>query len=217
LLDIAPSAGIAAANGDVTLAGSVNGNSRGFVARLKQDGSVAWQSFPDLPPSLTRSFGLNAIAELPTTGYVVAGSVTDFGATEINGATSLIVAGLDAVGGVLWSRQYTLRGGPDEFRDSAFPGVRLTDDGGALVAGLAQVERDDFRGQVWAMKVFAKNGFIDFDPARATSADPWLHDVTYDLQVQPWNVTLGSAAYQTAPLVTTSRQVSLTTEKLSRD
>lgn len=214
--DVAPSAGIPAANGDVTLAGSVNGHSRGFVARLRQDGSIAWGSFPDLPPSLTRSFALHSIAELPTTGYVVAGSVTDYAATAIDGATSLIVAGLDAVGGVLWSRQYTL-GGAGEYLDSAFPDVRLTDDGGALIAGLAQTRRDDFRGQVWAMKVFAKNGFVDLEPTRATSPDPGLHDVTYDLQAQDWNVTLGSVAYQTAPLVTTSYPVLLTTETVSRE
>lgn len=217
LLDIAPSAGIAAANGDVTLAGSVNGHSRGFVARLKQDGSVGWQNFPDMAPSLTRSFALNAIVELPTTGYVVAGSVADFGASGIDGATSVIVAGLDAVGGVLWSRRYTLLAGADQFLDSAFPGVRLTDDGGALVAGLAQAQRDDFRGQVLAMKVFAKNGAVELEPTRATSVDPGLHDLAFDLQVQEWNVMLGSAAFQTAPLVTTSHQVSLTTEKVSRD
>lgn len=217
LLDIAPSAGIAATNGDVTLAGSANGHSRGFLARLKQDGTVGWQSFPTLPPSLTRAFALSSIAELPTTGYVVAGSVRDYGASGVEGAAGLIVAGLDAVGGVLWSRHYTLLAGADQSLDTGFPEVRLTDDGGALVTGLAQAQRDDVRGQVWAMKVFAKNGAVEFEPDRATSADPGLHDVAYDLQVQAWNVTLGSAAYQTAPLVTTSRQVSLTTEKVSRD
>jgi hypothetical protein len=217
LLDIAPSVGIAAANGDVTLAGSANGHSRGFVARLRQDGTVAWQNFPDLPPSLARYFGLDAITELPTTGYVIAGSERDLIASGAEGATSVIVAGLDAVGGVLWSQRYTLLAGADEYLDSGFPAVRLTDDGGALFAGLAVAQRDDFRGQIVAMKVFAKNGFVDLDPTRAISADPALHDVAFDLEAAAWDVTLDSAAYQTAPLVTTSRQVSLTTVKISRD
>lgn len=217
-LDIAPAVAIAAPNGDVTLAGSANGHTRGFIARLKQDGTIAWQNFPDLmPPSLARRFGIDAITELPTTGYVVAGSVRNLGASGAAGAGSVVLAGLDAVGGVLWSQRYTLLAGADQYLDNGFPGLRLTDDGGALVAGLAVAQNGNSRGQVLAMKVFAKDGFVDLDPARAISADASLRDVGFDLQDAAWNVAIESAAYQTAPVITASVPVSLTTTKVSRD
>ena len=209
--DLSPTTGISGANGDVTLAGSSAGHHNAFVARLKQDGSVGWQAFPNIGNSVARILVVNAMAELPTTGYVVGGSTVDVTAQGADNTPSIAVAGLDGVGGVLWSKRFTLVSPTTgQFRAAAFAGVQLTDDGGALVAALAQGDAG-VAGQIWAMKLFAKNGEIALDPSKAVSADLGLANLDCPLAAAPWGAVTGSAAFQVAQLATTAAPTTLQT------
>jgi hypothetical protein len=101
---------------------------------------------------------VQGIRELPTSGFVAAGSyVKDYE------NRTLFLAGLDAGGQVQWLRRYKLDGAGSE---AAFPGLALSDDGGAFTATYATVPGD---GSLWTMKPFAKDGSITF--ATGASAD----------------------------------------------
>jgi hypothetical protein len=209
--DLSPTTGVPGANGDVTLAGSSGGHHNAFVAHLKQDGSVGFQAFPNIGLDVSRVLVLNAIAELPTTGYVAAGSTVDVTAEGADKTPSVAVAGLDGAGDVLWSKRYTLVSPtPGKFLASAFAGEQLTDDGGALVAALAEGE-PGVAGQIWAMKVFAKNGEVALDATKAVSSNLGLKDLACAVTAAPWNVVPASGAFQVAQLATTTQPVALAT------
>lgn len=209
--DLSPTTGVAGKNGDVTLAGSSGGHHNAFIARIKADGSVGWQAFPNVGLGLSRVLVLNSIAELPTTGYVAAGSTNDVTAEGVENTPSIAVAGFDGAGGVLWSKRYTLlAAAPGKLLASAFAGVQLTDDGGALVASLAQGESGAI-GQIWAMKLFAKNGEIALDPAKAVSNDLGLKNLECALSAAPWSIVTGSGAFHLEQLATTTKVVELQT------
>ncbi|HET6339990.1 MAG TPA: hypothetical protein VFG30_42570 [Polyangiales bacterium] len=164
--DLAPRAAVAGANGDVTFVGSGGGNHNGFLMRIRHDGSVGFASFPGLSFGASDVLALQGIVELPTTGYVVSGSTVDLLGDARTTTPAIAILGLDAVGAVRWAARYSLLEPDGSARATGFPGVRLTDDGGIYVTGVAGASRD-LRGAAWAFKAFAKDGALDFDPARA--------------------------------------------------
>jgi hypothetical protein len=164
--DLAPRAAVSGDNGDVTFVGSGGGNHNGFVLRLRRDGSVGFSSFPGLSFGVSDVLALQSVAELATTGYVVAGSTVDLLGDAHTTTPAIALLGLDAVGNVRWAARYALLESDGSARASGFPGLKLTDDGGVYIAGLAAPSGDD-DGALWAFKAFAKDGSIELDPARA--------------------------------------------------
>lgn len=164
--DLAPRAAVRGDNGDVTFVGSGGGNHNGFLARIRRDGSVGFASFPGLSFGVGDILALQNVAELPTTGYVVTASTQDLLGDARTSTPAIALLGLDAIGKVRWAARYTLLDSSGAARASGFPGVKLTDDGGIYVAGLAAPSGEE-AGAAWAFKAFAKDGAITFDPARA--------------------------------------------------
>jgi hypothetical protein len=164
--DLAPRAAVQGDNGDVTFVGSGGGNHNGFVARIRRDGTVGFASFPGLSFGVGDILALQNVAELPTTGYVVTASTQDLLGDARTTTPAVALLGLDAIGKVRWAARYTLLGPDGSARASGFPGIKLTDDGGTYVAGLAAASGEE-SGAAWAFKAFAKDGAIEFDSARA--------------------------------------------------
>lgn len=168
--DLAARAAVQGDNGDVTFVGSGGGNHNGFLARIRRDGSVGFASFPGLSFGVGDILALQNVAELPTTGYVVTASTQDLLGDAQTTTPAIALLGLDAIGKVRWAARYTLLEASGAARASSFPGIKLTDDGGAYVAGIAAPSGDE-SGAVWAFKAFAKDGGIELDPSRAVRVD----------------------------------------------
>jgi hypothetical protein len=164
--DLAPRAAVQGDNGDVTFVGGGGGNHNGFVARIRRDGSVGFASFPGLSFGVGDILALQNVAELPTTGYVVTASTQDLLGDARTTTPAIALLGLDAIGKVRWAARYTLLESDGSARASGFPGIQLTDDGGAYVAGIAAPSGDE-SGAAWAFKAFAKDGAIELDRSRA--------------------------------------------------
>jgi hypothetical protein len=96
------------------------------------------------------------------------------------------------VGHLLWSSRYSLGAGAGTMLTaSGFPGLRLSDDGGAFVAGLAQASEVG-EGKVWAMKLFAKDGTAK-DAAQAVRSALPLVDLECSLRGAPWSPMIAAA------------------------
>lgn len=160
-LTIEPSAIVEATDGGVTIVGTANG--LGLVARVRADGALGFARFPNVGAGVADGFAVSAVAELPSTGLIIAGSIGDATGTA---PPATVLAGLDAGGRTLWARSYALAG--PEPRALVWPSLRLTDDGGALVTAIAGPAggRD---GDLVALKVRAKDGFLG-DGTPVTSA-----------------------------------------------
>lgn len=158
---IEPTAIAASEAGGVTIAGTANGI--GFVARVRKDGGVGFARFPNLGAGVADVFVVSAVAELPSTGLVIAASTGDATGTEPN---AVVLAGLDGGGRNLWARRYALADPAP--RALAWPALRLTDDGGAIVTAVAEPAGAG-SGDLVAMKVHAKDGFLG-DHAAIASA-----------------------------------------------
>lgn len=211
--DVAPTAGLADADGDVTLVGSSSAHHVGFLGRVKADGSVAFASFPGLSLGVATVFVVNAVAELPTTGYVVGGSTVDVTGSDVTSTPATAVVGLDAIGHTLWSRRFTLldAGAPVA---SGFPGVHLSDDGGVVVAATAQAVGGGVGGRVWAFEAVAKDGSLaGLDPSRARIDDLGIADVTCGLTAAAWTPTLTAIATTVSSRAATAEVVTLAVER----
>jgi hypothetical protein len=207
--DLAPRAAVAGDNGDVTFVGSGGGNHNGFLARLRRDGSVGFASFPGLSFGVSDVLALQSVVELPTTGYVVSGSTVDLLGDARTSTPAIALLGLDAVGKVRWAARYGLLGSDGSPRASGFAGVRLTDDGGAYVAGLA-AGSGDAEGAAWLFKALAKDGGIEFPSARAERSALMASSLECAVSAADLSLDL-----QTTPAVARSVQPRL--EKLSLD
>jgi hypothetical protein len=160
--DAIPSQSIVGAQGEVTMAGSGGAQHNGMIVRLRPDGTVGFASFPGFGFGAGSVFVLDSIAELPTTGYVVGGSVWRvLGEDEVD-LPSAALLGLDGAGRMLWGNRYTF-GGAGARVESGHTGVRLTDDGGVMATALVSDPADPLGGLLWAFKPFAKDGGITLD------------------------------------------------------
>jgi hypothetical protein len=204
--DLAPRAAVSGDNGDVTFVGSGGGNHNGFVTRLRRDGSVGFSSFPGVSFGVSDVLALQSVAELATTGYVVAGSTVDLLGDVHTMTPAIALLGLDAVGKVRWAARYALLEPDGSARASGFPGLKLTDDGGVYVAGLAAPSGDD-AGALWAFKAFAKDGSIDLDPTHAQRVSLTASDL--DCAIEASDLALDQE-----PLSITARSIDIEVDKL---
>jgi hypothetical protein len=167
--DVYPSEAVIEDNGDVTVAGRGGAEHNGFVARLRVDGDVGFAAFPGFGFGAGSVFVLDSIAQLATTGYIVGGSTVRLTADELSATPGIALLQLDAVGRPVWARRYTLLASDGAALAASHTDLNLTDDGGILVSGIAKQDSDAFLGDLWAMKVFAKDGEIEFDAGSALS------------------------------------------------
>ena len=147
-----PAAIAPAEDGGVTVAGESNGP--GFVARIKKDGTVGFVAYPSIGTGVLANFLISGIAELPATGMVFVASTRDPG-TPASGA--IVLGGLDSGGRTMWANKYMVTA--PEPRSLAVGALHLTDDGGVFVTAVA-ARGDAGQGDLYAMKVFAKDGHL---------------------------------------------------------
>lgn len=169
--DVFPFRAIATSEGDITVAGRGGAQHNGFVARLKRDGSVGFASFPGFGFGLGGVFVVDAIAELPTTGYIVSGSSVHLTGVPPDNTPSFALLQLDAVGKPIWSRRYTLMGADNGYLAASETSITLSDDGGVLLSGFARQTETSIEADLWFMKVFARDGQIEFAPDKAIMSD----------------------------------------------
>ncbi|HEY5962047.1 MAG TPA: hypothetical protein VIV60_36070, partial [Polyangiaceae bacterium] len=164
-LSFYPTAAVPSTAGNITLVGDASG--LGYVARVRFDGSLGFVSFPNLGGGIQSGFSPNAVVELPTTGLVLASTVSGEG----DNPTDLILLGLDGNGQTMWGREYMLKGSTS-LRAIGWPSLRLTDDGGLLVSATAGPDgpNDAGTGELLAMKVFARDGALPDDSLVSNSA-----------------------------------------------
>ena len=169
-----PSAAIPSAAGSVTLVGDAAG--LGFVARVKANGSLGFVRFPNLGGGVQTGFSPNSLVELPTTGLVLASTVSGEG----DNPTDVILLGLDGNGRTAWGREYFLKGKAG-LRAFGWPSARLTDDGGVLLTATAGPEGSS-PGELLGMKVFARDGSL---PDDSLVSNVPISPKDLDLEVQP--------------------------------
>ena len=187
-LSFYPTAAIPSAAGSVTLVGDASG--LGFVARVKADGTLGFARFPNLGGGIQSGFSPNSVVELPTTGLVVASTVSGEG----DNPTDMILLGLDGNGRTLWGREYFLHG-PSGLRAIGWPSALLTDDGGVLISATAGPEGAQ-PGELLALKVFARDGALPDDslvsnvPVTLKESDVPVEPRTFAPALRPLPVTL---------------------------
>lgn len=166
--NLTPTSLLPAESNGLTVAGGSFAQSRAFVARLFENGEVGFVTYPGIKDGHAPVFVTSAIAELPTSGFVMTASTVELtgepGVTTIPGVA---VMGLDAQGHSSWAKRYALVGNA-----SSYSALRLTTDGGALVTSYGGPV-DNSSGVTWTMKVFAKDGTL---ADRAVSATPFTAD-----------------------------------------
>lgn len=194
------------------VAGRGGAQHNGFVARLKRDGSVGFASFPGFGFGLGSVFVLDSIAELSTTGYIVSGSTIHLTGASPDDTPGLALLQLDAVGRPIWSRRYTMKGADDEYLPASQTDLTLTDDGGVLLSAFARQTATGIPGDLWFMKVFARDGHIEFAPDKALATplgdgESPLVALPCSLSSSSWSPTIeGEPALVTQPSeVTASR------------
>lgn len=176
---IVPLAVFAQADGQLLVSGSAGSSRTGFLARLRADGEVAFAGFQTRNQS--DYFFLTAFAELPTTGFIATASTLDVD-TFVPG---LAVVGLDGGGRPLWAQRY-LR--PDG-RAMSFGSLRLTNDGGVVVASLVERPLPTDQGGFATMKIFAKDGAAEGVTAEGLT----VVDLPCELSTMPWSITIESS------------------------
>jgi hypothetical protein len=171
-------AGIVHSSGDAVLVGREGSPQQGFVMRLKPDGTLGYFSTPWTGTNL-EDVALHSVAELPTGGLLVGGRFVPY--TPNN---NILLAMLDSAGQPLWAKMFRPAPlGPLPVPDAHFAALRLTDDGGVMLAGIANQPQPG--GSIWVMKLPAKNGEITFT-GPPESADLTLQDAACVTGEQPW-------------------------------
>ena len=213
--DFHPSDARVNALGQLTIVGTAADHRGGLVMRMKDDGSVAFANVSRFDTTNDNPFNVHAFAELPTTGILVAGSTSNLGlpAGQPGTETSLVLASLDSTGRTLWANRYTL---PNQ-RSMNHASLRLTDDGGAIVTGLAQHTSDPPPGQpgggLYAMKAFAKDGSLGGVPAATVTVTPMsvVDPLACAADVVPWTtaVTTTTAVVTQVPTLAEDAAVKL--------
>lgn len=178
-------------NGGVTVVGTANG--LGYVARVRKDGGLGFVRYPNLGAGVAASFVASSVVELPTTGMIVAGSHRN---VSTNDPPGVIVVGLDSGGRALWSRRYAIK--TPAPRPLAAPALRLTDDGGALVTMVAGPANGN-EGDLFAMKVFAKDGYLA-DGLPVTSEPATMDDYVCQTATRPFAPKVTHVAVTVKPI-----------------
>ena len=199
-MDAYPVRALIESNGDVTVAGRGGAEHNGFVARLKVDGSVGFASFPGFGFGLGSVYVLDAIAQLPTTGYVVSGAAVRLSEDPPAGAPGLALALLDSVGQPLWARRYVIEDSNGDFAPIGHTDLDLTDDGGIVVSAAALLTPGSTTADIWSLKVAAKDGLIDLAPNGQSFADP-ITALPCTLTPADWDVTVQSVSGVTTRVV----------------
>jgi len=181
-LSFYPSAAIPSAAGSVTLVGDAAG--LGFVARVKPNGALGFVRFPNLGGGIQSGFSPNSVVELPTTGLVLASTVSGEG----DNPTDIILLGLDGNGRTAWGREYFMKGKSGR-RAFGWPSARLTDDGGVLITATAGPEGDSL-GELVGMKVLARDGSLPDDTLISNAP---VAVQASDLTVEPRDLELSTA------------------------
>ncbi len=166
--NLSPTSVIPAESGGITVAGGSHSQSRAFVARIRENGDVGFVTYPGFANGRAPVFVASAIAELPTSGFVMSASSVELTGEGDATVPAIALVGLDASGRPVWTKRYA----PGAARASSFAALRLTTDGGALVTGLAT--GDAGASSIWAMKAFAKDGGLG--KAAVVATTPTLDD-----------------------------------------
>lgn len=150
-------------DGDLVVAGTIGrAPDATLVFKLEPDGELAWEMrqitpAPHLGPVITD------IVQLPTGGYLATGTFEYW--QSGGGHSDVWLGGLDGIGRLLWMQRYGGQRDDTTTRyNDAYPSLVLTQDGGAVVAAFTDSLTPEGKG-LWAFKVPAKDGSIDFDEA----------------------------------------------------
>lgn len=178
-------------DGDINVGASIeNSGYEAGVLKIKLDGSMPW--FTSFRSASSAHLGpiTTALVQLPDSGFLAAGIYSGAQVED-----DIWLAGLDAAGGVQWARRYGGHQNPsDSLRiDDDYPTLRITQDGGALVAAHSVA----FTGEdaTWAFKVPARSGALTLSSALNASVD--------DLATAAGQTCLTSAAWN-LPVVDTA-------------
>ncbi|MBS2012218.1 MAG: hypothetical protein JST00_04995 [Deltaproteobacteria bacterium] len=190
----------AALRSELLVAGSSAGNHEGLILRLRPDASIAFATFPTFGPGASEVSVIHAIAELPTTGYVIAGSHQSYLAPEGSPyrTAAPYLGWIDAGGRVLAARRFVLDGGAVT---TTAPHVALTDDGGLMMAA-TRFQPGQTSHDLWTMKAFAKDGSV---------ADPRVQSAPFPLDVAGCNVAQAPLPVTMANLGVTTKRFTVTT------
>jgi hypothetical protein len=140
-------------------------------------------------------FVLDSIAELPTTGYVASGSTVRLTRPAPESSSGVALLQVDAVGNPVWAKRYTLQSAQGQYLLAGQTDMKLTDDGGIFVTGIVQHDPPGVAADLWAMKVFAKDGSVAFTAGKAVATaidvppDNAVIALPCSLAAAPWNVT----------------------------
>lgn len=197
--DLWPSQARVSTNDQLTVVGTASDHRAGLLMRLGNDGAVTFANFSRFDSSGDEPFNVHAFAELPTTGMLVAGATANLGlpSGDPGTETSLFLASLDSIGRTLWARRYTLPAG----RGLNHASLRLTDDGGALVTGLAEHTTAP-GGGLYAMKAYAKDGDLAGTSGVTVTSMPVVEPIACAVTSVPWSVVTSAAGATTADVST---------------
>jgi hypothetical protein len=197
-----PTTALVSHAGNLVVGGFVGSYYRGFLVALKPDGTTAWGAMPWTGSGLSY-LHLDSLVELPTTGFVAAGSYVD---GYENPQVALL--GLDATGKIQWLHRYkpvTVDPGQSEWAS-----LLATDDGGLFTIAHAIVPSASGHGALWAMKPFAKDGSIAFKVGAASVLTPTKADGACTPQLTAVTVTGEALDPKPAPMGLTVEKPSVT-------
>lgn len=205
--DARPAAGLLSTKGDLVLTGSIGSFRRGFIARFAPDGSLNHASMPWTGSDLSY-FSPSAIRELPTTGYLLAGRFTkDYDPEDT------FLASIDVAGNPLWLQRYVIESSdPGLPAESSFPGIALTDDGGAMVLTHATWQGAGV-GSLWLFKALARDGTLPFNPTKAGTVPYTLQTAdACAITTSAWSPVVAKLAVSAAPRTVKVEAVGLKTD-----
>lgn len=183
-LDLHPAEARVNTDNQLTIVGTAGDHRAGMVMRIKDDGSLSFVNLNYLDAKGDLPYNMLSFGELPTTGILIAGSTQDT-TQPTTQPTSLVVASLDSIGRTLWTKLYTLPNG----RSMNQASLRITDDGGIVVSGIAQ-HTSVPGGSLFTMKAFAKDGGLQGAPGVNVTSMTALPPVACPSQVVPWPVVV---------------------------
>jgi len=191
--DARPAAGLLSAKGDLVLTGSIGSYRRGFIVRFTPEGTLSHSSMPWTGSNLSY-FSPSAIRELPTTGYLIAGRFTKDYEPE-----DTFVASIDVAGSPLWLQRYVIESSePGLPAESSYPGLALTDDGGAMVLTHATWQGAG-DGSLWLFKALARDGTLPFDAAKAGTVPYSLESASCAIAASDWSPAVAELSVSATP------------------
>jgi hypothetical protein len=182
--DLHPAEARVNADNQLTIVGTAADHRAGMVMRIKDDGRLSFVNLNYLDAKGDLPYNMLSFGELPTTGILIAGSTHDT-TQPTTQPTSLVIASLDSIGRTLWTKLYTLPNNRSLNQSS----LRITDDGGIVVSGIAQ-HTSVPGGSLFTMKAFAKDGSLQGAPGVTETSMTALPPVGCASQVVPWPVVV---------------------------